>query len=281
MDLTFPESDINDLLKSMVLEDFNDGRIAAVSATTAASRSRAPSPRFAINLNGQPDLRRHRQPDARRAGRSRRVSPTAANQPGKLTGTIVGVEKQKVPAGNADGRRRGAEHVVRRGPAHRQAVRRAADCGSRTRSSRASSAGRWKSLALSPRQPEEGGAAALRGRGQAQGAGRLRRRSPIWKTSYRLVLAEKEKPYLQGWAVVENPTDEDWAGVRMALISGRPDLLQDGPVQPAVRRPAHRRTRTVRLAAARHLPRRIRQGRRGQLADARRATAPTTRDGSR
>src|SRR4029079_5155265 len=33
---------------------------------------------------------------------------------------------------------------------------------------------------------------------------------------------EKEKPYLQGWALVENPTDEDWAGVKMALISGRP-----------------------------------------------------------
>ena len=29
------------------------------------------------------------------------VSPTAANQPGKLSGTIVGVEHQKVPAGNA------------------------------------------------------------------------------------------------------------------------------------------------------------------------------------
>ena len=35
--------------------------------------------------------------------------------------------------------------------------------------------------------------------------------NPIWKTSYRLVLdKDGEKPYLQGWAVVENPTDEDW-----------------------------------------------------------------------
>ncbi|MDB5306858.1 MAG: hypothetical protein JWO38_1060, partial [Gemmataceae bacterium] len=48
--------------------------------------------------------------------------------------------------------------------------------------------------------------------------------APIWKTSYRLVLdgEAKGKPYLQGWAVVENTTDEDWAGVRMALVSGRP-----------------------------------------------------------
>ena len=62
--------------------------------------------------------------------------------------------------------------------------------------------------------------------------------APIWKTSYRLVLERgRTKPYLQGWAVVENPTDEDWAGVKMALISGPADLVQDGPVQPAVRRP--------------------------------------------
>src|SRR5205823_11422409 len=64
--------------------------------------------------------------------------------------------------------------------------------------------------------------------------------NPIWKTSYRLVLdkpeaakdgagqkqARAEKPYLQGWAVVENTTDEDWNGVRMALISGRPISFQ-------------------------------------------------------
>jgi len=46
--------------------------------------------------------------------------------------------------------------------------------------------------------------------------------APIWKTSYRLVLDKEGKPYLQGWAIVENPTDEDWSTVKMALVSGRP-----------------------------------------------------------
>src|SRR5262249_44835013 len=52
--------------------------------------------------------------------------------------------------------------------------------------------------------------------------------NPIWKTSYRLVLdkANKASPLLQGWAVVENPTDEDWREVRMALVSGRPISFQ-------------------------------------------------------
>ncbi|MGV3723785.1 MAG: hypothetical protein ACO1SX_23045 [Actinomycetota bacterium] len=52
--------------------------------------------------------------------------------------------------------------------------------------------------------------------------------SPVWKTSYRLVLDAKEKPYLQGWAIVENTTDEDWKEVRLSLFSGRPiSFIQD------------------------------------------------------
>src|SRR5262249_7929712 len=52
--------------------------------------------------------------------------------------------------------------------------------------------------------------------------------NPIWKTSYRLVLGKDkaQKPYLQGWALVDNPTDDDWRDVRMALISGRPISFQ-------------------------------------------------------
>src|SRR5262249_53049195 len=55
--------------------------------------------------------------------------------------------------------------------------------------------------------------------------------NPIWKTSYRLVLKDG-KPYLQGWAVVENPSDEDWNNVHMALVSGRPISFQMDLYQP-------------------------------------------------
>jgi hypothetical protein len=51
---------------------------------------------------------------------------------------------------------------------------------------------------------------------------------PLWKTSYRLVLGKKQKPYVQGWAIVENTTDEDWQGVRLSLVSGWPvSFVQD------------------------------------------------------
>src|SRR5262249_59314392 len=42
---------------------------------------------------------------------------------------------------------------------------------------------------------------------------------PIWKTTYRLALDQKGKAALQGWALVENTSDDDWNDVRMGLIS--------------------------------------------------------------
>src|SRR5262249_54444827 len=53
VDLTFPETDVNDLLKSMVLEDFDKGRISAVSYDSREPIARTLSS-FAINLNGNP-----------------------------------------------------------------------------------------------------------------------------------------------------------------------------------------------------------------------------------
>src|SRR5258708_21784813 len=39
-------------------------------------------------------------------------------------------------------------------------------------------------------------------------------------------------PLLQGWALVENTSDEDWKDVRMALVSGRPISFQMDLYQP-------------------------------------------------
>ena len=46
------------------------------------------------------------------------------------------------------------------------------------------------------------------------------------------MLDKDGKPFLQGWAVVDNPTDDDWNKVGMALISGRPISFQMDLYQP-------------------------------------------------
>jgi hypothetical protein len=219
VDLTFPESDINDLLKSMVLEDFGKGRISAVSYDSREPITRTLSS-FAINLNGNPtfsgivaQMRGERIEVA--------VSPTAANQPGKLTGTIVGIEKTKVPAGNstvdtevlnmwcAEGMRAikfsDIQSLRFSNPVIESEFRRALE-----------------TLALSHDSQKKSVQLHFAGAGKRKVQVGYVVEAPIWKTSYRLVMDEKEKPYLQGWAMIENPTDEDWGGVKMALVSGRP-----------------------------------------------------------
>ncbi|MBK8811859.1 MAG: hypothetical protein IPN69_14180 [Acidobacteria bacterium] len=46
--------------------------------------------------------------------------------------------------------------------------------------------------------------------------------APIWKTTYRVVLDEAGKPFFQGWAIVDNVSEEDWKDVQLSLVSGSP-----------------------------------------------------------
>jgi hypothetical protein len=149
------------------------------------------------------------------------LSPGAANQPGKLSGVIVGVEKQKVAAGTttvdaeflnmwcAEGLRAvklsDVQQLKFANPVIESEFRRALDV-----------------LALTHDSQKKAVSLHFAGDGKRKVQVGYVIEAPIWKTSYRMVLADKEKPYLQGWAMVENPTDEDWAGVKMALVSGRP-----------------------------------------------------------
>ena len=58
--------------------------------------------------------------------------------------------------------------------------------------------------------------------------------TPVWKASYRLVLPDDKTAAvdkdahgtLQGWAIVDNQTDNDWNNVKLSLVSGRPISFQ-------------------------------------------------------
>jgi hypothetical protein len=45
--------------------------------------------------------------------------------------------------------------------------------------------------------------------------------SPVWKASYRLDLSGS-KPLLQGWAIVDNASENDWIGIELSLVTGKP-----------------------------------------------------------
>ncbi len=65
--------------------------------------------------------------------------------------------------------------------------------------------------------------------------------APVWKTSYRLVtyLRKPGEALLQGWAIVDNPSNEDWRGVELSLVSGLPISFTQNLYEPHYMRRPH------------------------------------------
>ncbi|MCS6977362.1 MAG: DUF4139 domain-containing protein [Gemmatales bacterium] len=231
IDLTFPVDNINDLLKSMVLQDLGGGHISAVSYD-----SRDPIEKtlrsFAINLTDNPSFGAILQ-QARGEKVEVVLQQTAVTQPGILTGVIMGTEKQRQAAGKeavvevelvnlwcADGMRSVKLADIQRvrflNPIIDNELKRALE-----------------TLALSHDTQKKAVSLNFSGEGKRPVRVSYVVESPIWKTSYRMVIdKEGKKAFLQGWAVVENTSDEDWNNVRMALVSGRPISFQMDLYQP-------------------------------------------------
>ncbi|MGC1105734.1 MAG: carboxypeptidase regulatory-like domain-containing protein [Candidatus Acidiferrales bacterium] len=78
---------------------------------------------------------------------------------------------------------------------------------------------------------------------------------PIWKTTYRIVLPSKasEQPLLQGWAIVDNTTGEDWNDVDLSLVAGAPQSFIQQLSQPYyARRPVVPLPQSVELTPQTH-----------------------------
>lgn len=45
---------------------------------------------------------------------------------------------------------------------------------------------------------------------------------PVWKSSYRLIFGVQADATLEGWAIIDNTSGEDWTNVKLAVVSGRP-----------------------------------------------------------
>lgn len=44
----------------------------------------------------------------------------------------------------------------------------------------------------------------------------------VWKSSYRLMFGAAGEPMLEGWAIVDNTSGDDWSNIRLAVVSGKP-----------------------------------------------------------
>ncbi len=215
VEMQFAADDVNDLLKSMVVLDRDGG------AATVTYASRDPVTKtlgtFAVNLTDNPSLG-----DLLGRLRGQKVELDAASP---VAGTIVGVEKRRLEVGKDQTVEKQFLTLLTSEGLRTLAL----DAVTRIKLVDARLQGELEKalavLALATDNEKKGVAIAFTGKGPRNVVVGYVQESPIWKTSYRLVLdgdAAATKARLQGWAIVENTTDADWRNVRMALVSGRP-----------------------------------------------------------
>jgi hypothetical protein len=230
IDLAFNIQDVNDILKSMVVQDLNGGHVSAVSFDSQEPLDKTLRS-FSIDLSKNPSFAQIL--DQARGERVEAVlQQSNTTQPGTVNGSIIGIERQKQPAGKdgtvdvellnmwcAEGIRSFKLSDVQRlrfvNPVIESEFKKALDVVTQGHDMQK------KSVSLS-----------FTGTGRRTVKVGYVVENPIWKTSYRLVLDKEKTPFLQGWAVVENNTDEDWNAIAMNLISGRPISFQMDLYQP-------------------------------------------------
>lgn len=225
-ELRFKTNQINDILKSLILQDLDKGTISTItypSQDPIAKTLRS----FQVDITGNPTL-------AELLNQLRGAKISVAVGATRLTGIVLGVEKRKLPV---DEGKQTIETSV---------LNLITDTGIRALDLQQVSA-----IELADKNLQDELSQALSALAQARdqdkkpvtihfaGDGERRVRlgyvveTPIWKTSYRLVLGQDEKKpelssKLLGWAIVENQTDNDWSNVQLSLVSGRPiSFIQD------------------------------------------------------
>ena len=212
--LRFKTEDIKDLLKSLVVQDLDGGQVTAVTYDSRDPIAKSLKS-FAIDLTDNPGMGALLQ--------QLRGEQIELATPNLVKGTILGVETKEEATGQdrevvkteylnlltSDGLRSLPLHQVQRlallNPQLEAELRQALAV-----------------LATGHDTQKKTVVLNFTGTGRRRVQVAYITAAPVWKTSYRLVLSENQPPLLQGWAIVENTSDDDWHDIELSLVSGRP-----------------------------------------------------------
>ncbi len=230
IDLRFKMDQVNDLLKSMVVQDLSGGQVSTVTygsrdpiAKTLAS--------FGINLTGNPSLGQMLDQI-----RGERIEVTTPNT---VIGIIVGVEKKEEAVGIVEDLRRPVVQVeylnvltedgLRSIPlAQIQRIKLLNDRLNQDLQQALSV------LAAGHDTQKKAVSITFNGEGMRNVRVAYIIETPVWKTAYRLVLEDDRPTFLQGWAIVENSTEVDWSRGASVPRLGPSHFLHHGSLSAAL-----------------------------------------------
>lgn len=217
LDLRFDEGDVNDLLKSLVLTDKDGGKVRAVTYDNRMPLDFVLKG-FAVDVTENPTMGQ-----LMHQVRGEKIEVT--NKAGVVTsGQIVSVERQPPPA---------------MAPDPGEILNLLTDDGLQTVELKqlkkikfvkpelqADFKKALELLATARGDNKKAVSVVFSGVGKRKVAIGYVSEAPLWKPSYRLTVDEKGAARIQGWATVENTTDEDWNNVKIGLVAGRPMTFQ-------------------------------------------------------
>ena len=212
VEMKFKIDQINDLLKSMVVQDLDGGQVSTVNYGSKDPITKTLKS-FAIDLTANPTT-------AQLLGQIR-GEKVELEAPSKISGVILGVETHRKQVGqnqfiDIEILNLLTEEGLRSVPM---------DTVSRLKLVNEKLDGELKKalalLASSHDSDKKAVEISFLGKGERRVRVGYIQETPIWKTTYRLVLSD-DKPLIQGWAIVENTSEEDWKDVKLSLVSGRP-----------------------------------------------------------
>jgi hypothetical protein len=224
IELTFPAADVNDLLKSLVLQDQGGGKFSGVHYDNHEPVDRILRS-FALDLNNNPtygQILNQARGEKVEVLRQRKGDAQAV----KLTGTIVGMQAQRweglgVTPGDIERLNLLAAGGLLSIPLEEVQAVRFLNPVLESEFQRA-----LRVVASAHDTQKKAVSLGFRGQGKRPVRVGYVVERPIWKTSYRLLFEPGGKLFLQGWALVENTGDDDWNNVRLVLVSGRPISFQ-------------------------------------------------------
>lgn len=225
-ELRFKTSQINDILKSLVIRDQDGGRISAISYPSQDPVDKTLRS-FQVDITRNPSLA-----DLLNQLRGARVSVRAHAE--QFNGVVLGVETRRVGvSGTTPAQFLDTPILNLLSGANIRSVELPTITALTLEDERLQDELSKALTTLSQSRDQDKKPVTI----NFQGVGERRVRlgyvveTPVWKTSYRLLLDDKLTT-IQGWAIVENQTESDWNGVSLSLVSGRPMSFKMDLYQP-------------------------------------------------
>jgi hypothetical protein len=231
VEIVLPSSQLNDVLKSLTVLDLGHGQIAGVNYDSAAPLDRRLA-ELPIDLTSAAGL-------VGFLNQMRGAGVEIRTPSGVVAGKLMGAELKTRSTGPGATVQEVQLGVFTAAGELRLVDLESAGALKLTDQSLANDLGRYLDLLDTTHQRD-----VRRLRIQTLGSGERQlyisytSESPIWKTTYRIVLDPKQKPLLQGWAIVDNTTPMDWLNVSLSLVAGAPiSFVQDLSKPLYARRP--------------------------------------------